>query len=83
MGEDIPLLAEDTDGGWEVVEDGSTQVGSPFFGVQVTSNDTLQILGKYRESSLTPSLIVSDVAFVQGGVALGPVKLSAGVGAGR
>ena len=44
MGEDIPLLAEDTDGGWEVVEDGSTQVGSPFFGVQVTSNDTLQIL---------------------------------------
>ena len=69
MGEDIPLLAEDADGGWEVVEDGSTQVGSPFFGVQVTINDTLQILGKYRESSLTPSprlclmLLLSRVAW--------------------
>ena len=41
MAEDIPLLDEDTDGGWEVVEDGSTQVGSPFFGLQVTILTTL------------------------------------------
>ena len=68
MGEDIPLLAEDADGGWEVVEDGSTQVGSPFFGVQVIiltilclnvqmcQRHTPNVVKKYRESSLTPSL---------------------------
>ena len=31
----------------------------------------------------TFTVIVSDVAIAQGGVALGPVKLSAGLGAGR
>ena len=47
MAEDIPLLAEDADGGWEVVEDGSTQVGSPFFGVQVTILTTLHSEAPY------------------------------------
>ena len=52
MAEDIPLLAEDADGGWEVVEDGSTQVGSPFFGVQVTILRTLCLMFKCVNDTL-------------------------------
>ena len=52
MAEDIPLLAEDADGGWEVVEDGSTQVGSPFFGVQVIILTTLCLMFKCVNDTL-------------------------------